>query len=82
MEEIRLKYQEEGWRYTKCFITVLTCVTCFINSGPDYLIKCAELEIYHLGILSHFSFDIQFYRQLGGKQFPFSEFLALWICRS
>lgn len=38
-----------------------------LNSDPDYLIKCAEIEIYHLGILSYFNFDTQFYRKLGGK---------------
>lgn len=47
MEEIPLKYQKEGGMYTECFLTVLPCGMCLINSGPDYLIKCAEIEIYH-----------------------------------
>lgn len=50
------------------------CGVCVINNGPDYLTKCAELEVYHLVILSYFSFDIQFYRNLGWgwEEFPFS----------
>lgn len=67
MEEIPLKYQKEGGMYTECFLIVLPCAMCLINSDPDYLIKCAEIEIYHLGILSYFNFDTQFYRKLGGK---------------